>query len=78
MTAEHIKVTPDSERDLVVIEVDRAGFELLERFLSRVQPMPKDNPERLRYAVGRISGAMLLAATLMKWPTKLTWGDNSS
>ena len=36
MTAEHIKVTPDSERDLVVIEVDRAGFELLERFLSRV------------------------------------------
>lgn len=63
--AEHLKAIPNGDK--LIFEMDRAGFELFHRLLSRVEPKPGDNPASFTAARERVGGAFYAGKHLMGW-----------
>lgn len=62
---EHIKAIPDG--DLIAIKMDRAGYDLFSRVVSRSEPRKDDNPTAHKAAKDRVEGALLAARSQMNW-----------
>lgn len=73
--AEHMRVFPDKSRDMLVVELDRAGFEIFERFVSRITPRNPNEESAVKAAKDRVAGMLMTAALQMKWPSKLLGRD---
>ena len=62
---EHLKAMPKG--DMIAFEMDRGGFDLLSRIVSRSEPRGTDNPKAHKDVKDRIDGALLAARSQMNW-----------
>ena len=65
MTEPYLKAIP--EGDKIHFVMDRAGFELFERAMARMKPLPQDSPINFNKVKDRLEGALLAAASQMGW-----------
>jgi len=70
MTEEHLKAIPNNEDGLLTFQMDRAGFDLFKRLLSRSAPAKADNHAMFNQAKDRIDGAFFAGAVQMGWLKK--------
>lgn len=56
-----IKAHPHAERGKVWVELNAEGVNVLERLISRVQPLKNDTPENVQRIKDRITGVLWAA-----------------
>lgn len=62
---EHLKAHPDGDKLHFVM--DRAGYEIFRRLISRAKSSPGDNPQSFKAAKDRVEGAFLAGGVVMGW-----------
>ncbi|MDE4176381.1 hypothetical protein PXK01_19670 [Phaeobacter sp. PT47_59] len=70
MADPYIKSIPNGADGTLHFVMDKAGFELFERLLSRANPAPADSPANFAAVKDRIVGAFILGAIQMGWESK--------
>lgn len=70
MTEPYIKAVPHPEDEKLHVVMDRGGYELFQRYLSRAAPLKNDSPVNFKAIKDRIDGAFLAGGILMGWIAK--------
>ena len=70
MNEPHFLAKACEETGLLTFEMNRAGFELLDKVLSRAHPSRQDSQRGFKAAKDRVSGGLMAAAAVMGWVKK--------
>lgn len=70
MSDPYLKAIPNEQDDTLAFVMDRKGFELFKRLLTRTNPTPRDNQQEFNAVKDRISGAFLIGGIVMGWDEK--------